>query len=113
MAIVDDDPKTQFMYPEFQLAQQLLQARGIDTLILAPSELEYANDALTANGKTIDMVYNRLVDFALASSSNAALRRAYLDGAVVPTPNPRVQGVSLYSSGLPAMLAKVSSGATK
>ncbi|MFC7296509.1 hypothetical protein [Marinobacter aromaticivorans] len=31
LAIVDDSPETQFMFPEFQLAQQLLQARGIDT----------------------------------------------------------------------------------
>lgn len=39
------------------------------------------------------MVYNRLVDFALDSSSNATLRLAYLDGAVVVTPNPRVHAV--------------------
>ena len=89
LAIVDDNPKSQFMFPEFLLAQQLLQARGIETLILDPSELEYANNALVAYGKPIDMVYNRLVDFAFDSSSNAALRRAYLDEAVVVTPNPR------------------------
>lgn len=93
VAIVDDDPKTQFMYPEFQLAQQLLQSRGIETLILDPSELEYVSGALTARGKTIDMVYNRLVDFALENTSNATLKRAYLDGAVVLTPNPRVHAV--------------------
>jgi len=93
LAIVDDGPETQFMFPEFQLAQQLLQARGIDTLILDPSELEYADGALTAEGMPIDMVYNRLVDFALDAPAHEALRRAYLDGAVVVTPNPRVHAL--------------------
>lgn len=93
LAIVDESPETQFMFPEFQLAQQLLQARGIDTLILDPSELEYVDGALTAEGKPIDMVYNRLVDFALDAPANDALRQAYLDGAVVVTPNPRAHAL--------------------
>lgn len=93
LAIVDDAPKSQFLFPEFQLARQLLLARGIDTLILDPAELEYANGELTAGGQPIDMVYNRLVDFALAAPEHAALRRAYLDGAVVVTPNPRTHAV--------------------
>ncbi|HDZ39057.1 MAG TPA: hypothetical protein ENH62_12345, partial [Marinobacter sp.] len=93
LAIVDDAPGSQFMFPEFQLAQQLLQARGIDTLILDPSELEYVDGALTAQGKPIDMVYNRLVDFALEAPAHEALRHAYLNGAVVVTPNPRVHAL--------------------
>ncbi|EHJ06222.1 hypothetical protein [Marinobacter manganoxydans] len=93
LAIVDDAPKTQFMFPEFQLAQQILRAKGIDTLILDPQELQYAGGTLTARGKPIDMVYNRLVDFALDAAPHAALRHAYLDGAVVVTPNPHVHAV--------------------
>lgn len=93
LAIVDDSPRTQFMFPEFQLAQQLLQAKGIETLILDPSELEYTDGRLTAHGKPIDLVYNRLVDFALDAPPHTALRRAYLDGAVVVTPNPRVHAI--------------------
>jgi hypothetical protein len=93
LAIVDEAPKTQFMFPEFQLAQKLFEAKGIETLILDPSELEYASGILTANGKPIDMVYNRLVDFALAALPNAALRRAYLEGAAVVTPNPRAHAI--------------------
>ena len=64
IAIVDNDPKGQFMFLEFELACQLLQARGVDTVILDPSELEYVDGTLTAHGQKIDMVYNRLVDFA-------------------------------------------------
>jgi hypothetical protein len=93
LAIVDDAPESQFMFPEFQLAQQLFQARGIETLILDPSELEYIGGALSARGKPIDMVYNRLVDFALEAPALGALRRAYLDGAVVVTPNPRAHAL--------------------
>jgi|TARA_R100000084_G_C4628085_1_gene136854 glutathione synthase/RimK-type ligase-like ATP-grasp enzyme len=81
------------MFPEFQLAQQLFQARGIETLILDPSELEYVDGALSAHGKPIDMVYNRLVDFALEAPALGALRRAYLDGAAVVTPNPRAHAL--------------------
>ncbi|MCG2582496.1 MAG: hypothetical protein KA296_16610, partial [Marinobacter sp.] len=86
-------PESQFLFPELQLAQRLLLARGIDTLILDPTELEYANGELRAGGKRIDMVYNRLVDFALEAPHHEALRRAYLDGSVVVTPPPRAHAV--------------------
>ncbi len=92
LAIVDDSPQTQFM-PELSWLNSCLQARGIDTLILDPSELEYVDGALTTQGRPIDMVYNRLVDFALDAPTHEALRRAYLDGAVVVTPNPRVHAL--------------------
>ena len=62
-------------------------------MILDPQELQYAGGTLTARGKPIDMVYNRLVDFALDAAPHAALRHAYLDGAVVVTPNPHVHAV--------------------
>ena len=93
IAIVDNDPKSQFMFLEFELACQLLQARGIDTVILDPSELEYIDGALTAHGQKIDMVYNRLVDFAFEEPDHVLLKQAYLDGAVVVTPNPHVHAM--------------------
>ena len=93
IAIIDNDPKSQFMFLEFELACQLLQARGIDTVILDPSELEYIDGALTAHGQKIDMVYNRLVDFAFEEPDHVLLKQAYLDGAVVVTPNPHVHAM--------------------
>tara|TARA_R110001606_G_C15403585_1_gene653693 strand:+ start:6790 stop:8082 length:1293 start_codon:yes stop_codon:yes gene_type:complete len=93
LAIVDDVPNNQFMFPEFELARELLQSRGIDTVILDPSELDYVDGVLIANSQPIDMVYNRLVDFTLDSHSHMALRHAYLDGAVVVTPNPRAHAL--------------------
>ena len=44
-------------------------------------------------GRPIDLVYNRLVDFALERPEHAALRAAYLADAVVVTPNPRVHAL--------------------
>lgn len=93
LAIVDNAPESQFMFPEFRLAQRLLNARGIDTRILDPASFEYADGELRADGQRIDMVYNRLVDFALEDPRHATLRRAYVDGAVVVTPNPRTHAV--------------------
>ncbi|MEH6768596.1 hypothetical protein [Psychrobacter sp.] len=93
IAIVDNDPESQFMFLEFELACQLLQARGIDTVILDPSELEYIDGTLTAHGQKIDMIYNRLVDFAFEDPDHAVLKSAYLEGAVVVTPNPHVHAM--------------------
>ena len=51
------------------------------------------SERFRADGARIELVYNRLVDFALARSEHAALRAAYLDGAAVVTPNPRAHAL--------------------
>jgi hypothetical protein len=89
IAIVDDAPEQQYLYPEFILAKTLLERHGYEALIVDARELRYERGVLQAAGRGIDSVYNRLVDFALAAPEHAALRAAYLDGAVVLTPNPR------------------------
>lgn len=88
IAIVDDQPSEQYLYPEFRLAQELFRKSGIDALIVSPSDLRYESGALYNGSKQIDMVYNRLVDFALEAPEHAALRSAWLDGGAVITPNP-------------------------
>jgi hypothetical protein len=88
IAIVDDAPEQQYLYPEFILAKTLLDRHGYEALIVDARELRYEHGVLEAAGRQIDLVYNRLVDFALAAPERAALRMAYLDGAVVLTPNP-------------------------
>lgn len=89
IAIVDERPQAQYLYPEFRLAQELLQRAGIETLILDPAELDYRDGMLRAGDRPIDLVYNRLVDFSFDAGAHASLRQAYLDGAAVFTPNPR------------------------
>ena len=93
IAIVDDQPTEQYLYPEFKLARQLIQRNGIEAVILSPSDLHYENEVLYGNGKPIDMVYNRLVDFSLDDPSHEALRQAWLAGSVVVTPNPMVHAL--------------------
>lgn len=89
IAIVDDDPEGQYLLPEFVLARETFRRHGIDAVIVDPAALRHDGGRLWADGQAIDLVYNRLVDFALARPEHAALRSAYLDGAVVVTPNPR------------------------
>ena len=93
VAIVDEAPQSQYLYPEFLLFQSLFSAAGIAALIADPRDLQWENGGLFCRGQRIDLVYNRLTDFALAAPQHAALRAAYLDNAVVLTPHPRVHAL--------------------
>jgi hypothetical protein len=92
-AIVDERPTEQFLYPEFLLARDLFRRNGIDAIIADPAEIEIAGDTLRWQDQPIDLVYNRLVDFAFEGASSAVLRRAYVEGLAVFTPNPRVHAL--------------------
>lgn len=110
IAIVDDSPKGQFLFPEFLLAQGIFERHGVKAWIADPSELYIREGRLEYDGQAVDLVYNRLVDFSLEAAGHGALRNAYLDGAVVLTPTPRnhalfadKRNLSLLSD--PAMVA--------
>jgi hypothetical protein len=90
VAILDERPVEQFLYPEFQLFQALFERAGIeariaDTSALAPA----ANGGVALDGWPVELVYLRDTDFALASERARTLRDAYLADAVVVTPAPR------------------------
>ena len=93
VAIVDEHPHEQYLYPEFLLFQQLFRRNGIDAVIADPAELTLRGGAIWHNCQRLDLVYNRLTDFALAAPANAALRDAYLSGKVVLTPHPRAHAL--------------------
>lgn len=93
IAIIDDRPEEQYLYPEFLLAQRFFVKRGIEAVIADAGQLRYARGTLTIDGQPIDLVYNRLVDFSLDRPEHEALRAAYLDNAVVVTPNPHVHAL--------------------
>ena len=93
VAIIDDLPEQQHLFPEFQLARELLEQQGIPAVIVDPAELAFDGHKLTTSGRTIDLVYNRLVDFSLEEPRHAALLAAYLQGAVVLTPSPYVHAL--------------------
>ncbi|WP_374473462.1 hypothetical protein [Arenimonas sp.] len=88
LAIVDEAPTQQYLYPEFVLFRDRLFAKGIDTVICDPSELEYRDAALRYKGRRVGFVYNRCTDFALATPATAALRAAFLERAVGLSPHP-------------------------
>jgi hypothetical protein len=90
VAIVDETPAEQYLYPEFLLFQELFRRAGLQALIVDPGELRDDGAALRCGEQPIDLVYNRLTDFSLQTPAAAALRGAYERGAVVVTPNPHV-----------------------
>ena len=93
VAIVDDQPDEQYLYPEFELARKMLIKASIDAVIADPSELSFVDGKLRVGEKDIDLVYNRLVDFSLDRPGHLALRQAYEAGSAVVTPNPRNHAV--------------------
>jgi hypothetical protein len=95
IAIVDEAPLTQYLYPEFVLFQRLFEHAGIEAVICDPQELALRDGALWHGGSRIDLVYNRLTDFALEAPSSGALREAWLTDAALITPHP--QAHALYA----------------
>ncbi len=88
IAIVDENPKKQFLYPEFIMAQRLFESAGITAVIADPNELQFIDGKLQCQNQIVDLVYNRLTDFTLEKKENLSLRQAFKANAVVVTPNP-------------------------
>lgn len=95
IAIVDEQPEAQYLYPEFLLFARLFERHGLRVVIADPSALAFRDGRLWHGELDIDLVYNRLTDFALHSATSAPLREAYLADAVVLTPHP--QAHALYA----------------
>ncbi|OGS80827.1 MAG: hypothetical protein A2Z94_03500 [Gallionellales bacterium GWA2_55_18] len=92
IAIVDEQPEMQYLYPEFLLTKNLFERAGIAAHIVDPSALKARDGGLglylesSGSEQKIDLVYNRLTDFSL--QRHPVLRQAYLDGSTVLTPDP-------------------------
>ena len=93
VAIVDEQPAGQYLYPEFLLFQDIFRRHGIEAIICAPEDLLLCHGGLWAGEQRIDLVYNRLTDFAFATPACAVLQQCYLDGGVVVSPHPRVHAL--------------------
>ncbi|MGQ9424322.1 hypothetical protein ACXYTJ_00050 [Gilvimarinus sp. F26214L] len=95
IAIVDNEPASQYLYPEFRLAKRVFERHGFEAMILDPAQLIVEGGQLLTKDsrQRIDLVYNRLVDFGLEHSAHAAVRQAWLEGFAVITPNPRVHAL--------------------
>ena len=92
IAIVDENPSEQFLYPEFEICQKILVKNNIQTIISSPENLSIQNNNLYYNnGIKIDFVYNRLTDFYLRSNAkNNALLTAYQNDFAAISPNPKI-----------------------
>lgn len=95
IAIVDESPQAQYLYPEFLLFQRLFERSGLHVVIADPAVLQWRNGVLRDGDLAIDLVYNRLTDFYLEQPGSAALRNAWLQRGVVVTPHP--QAHALYA----------------
>lgn len=112
VAIVDEAPAQQYLYPEFILFQRLFERHGLQAVIADPRELRFHGGALWVGETEIDLVYNRLTDFMLESAASMVLRAAYLADAVVLTPHPRAHALyadkrNLASFTDPTMLTDI------
>lgn len=95
VAIIDDAPQEQYLYPEFLLFAAALERHGIQTTIADPRELMLCHGRLWHEETPIDLIYNRLTDFELAESAHTAMREAYRHQLAVVTPHP--QAHALYA----------------
>ncbi len=86
IAIVDEQPEFQYLYPEFLLMQKIFEREGYAVHIVDPSGLQAREDGLYCDEQRIDLVYNRLTDFDLHQFPH--IRAAWDEQQVVLTPNP-------------------------
>ncbi len=111
LAIVDDEPAAQYLAPEFELMRQLCARHGIDARIVDAGTLEWREGRLWHDRRPLDLVYNRLTDFYLTDARHAALRAAFVAGAIVLTPHPRAHALHADKRNLvvlsdPSLLAE-------
>jgi hypothetical protein len=88
IAIVDDEPAKQYLYPEFLLFRDLFQRTGIDAVIADARALVWRDGELFVDSLPIDAVYNRLTDFYLEAPEHDALKQAWLSQTVLISPHP-------------------------
>lgn len=93
IAIVDDAPDQQYLYPEFLLFQRLFERHDIRAVVCAPGDLQSRQGGLWHGETRIDLVYNRLTDFAFDEPGHAVMRQVYVDGTALVTPHPRAHAL--------------------
>lgn len=87
VAIVDEQPESQYLFPEFLLAKAMLERADIAVHIADPSALQTRQDGLYCGGQRIDLIYNRLTDFDLQQHPH--IRSAWEKQQLVLTPSPK------------------------
>lgn len=100
IAIVDDAPEQQYLYPEFVRWQKLFEAAGIQAWICAPEQVRCDDiGRLWYGDQAIDLLYNRLTDFTLSTAPCAAIHAAWLQqqagktAGTLITPHPQAHAL--------------------
>jgi len=93
IAIIDENPVGQYLYPEMCVFADLFKAWGVPTEVVEPRRLQASADGVRHDGRPVDLVYNRHCDFYLESDEMAGLRQAYLARKICLTPNPHMYGL--------------------
>lgn len=89
IAIMDENPESQFLYPEFRLFRDMFKRKGIEAFIVDPKDLSFKDNAVWFEGRKIDLIYNRSTDFYLEQGQLTKLKEAWIKKEVVLTPDPR------------------------
>ena len=89
IAIIDEEPRAQKMFPEILLYKSLFERWGYRASIHDYLDLTCRDGSLFAGEKKVDFIYNRYCDFTLSDRSSEELRRAYLKDACGFSPNPK------------------------
>jgi hypothetical protein len=116
LAIVDDAPEGQYLYPEFKLFARLFERHGIATRVVDASALTVREGRLWEGEFAIDLVYNRCTDFTFDDPRHAALAIAHAEGLAVITPHPQAHALyadkrRLCTLSDPARLAELGASA--
>src|SRR3546814_7593793 len=60
IAITDDSPQEQYLYPEFVIARQMLQKHDFEVEIVDGTGFRRDRGQLLANDRPVDLIYNRM-----------------------------------------------------
>lgn len=92
--VIDGRLDGEFQDPETHaFANALREHWGCEVKVVEASETALLDGALTVDGRTVDLVYNRCCDFYLRGHDLESLLHAYLDRRLCVTPNPRAYGL--------------------
>jgi len=87
IAIVDDDPAAQYLYPEFQLFERMFKRFGVEAFVADARKMEWKRTGCARRGAGGPCLQST-DGFYLQEPAHAALRAAYEAKAVVVTPTP-------------------------
>ena len=87
VAIIDENPETQYLYPDMVICKNVLEKNGIKTFVIDSKDLQIVGETALYNGTTIDLVYNRLTDFYFKNEENKKFLPLLESTTTVISPN--------------------------